>query len=255
MCLGTVHNAVGLLNCRFQEMAHGGTCVDGLRTLLMFASDIPFKVSHLLCDESELSELFPDDEAVASRVTHLTPLEFRYRCYYLSQQRSSSAFAWLSVAASISVSIWLSVAASSSASVWLSVAASSSVSVWLSVAVAQQQQYTQYTCELQALFTVDGEWDCQVEHDSANGTAKRDTFKALIGGSMVTRSDREGEYNTVEYDSTTRTLKLIYEVMDTAVAQYEVMDTAVAHWDSSKKCVTMVWGNGELWTKKPKVQG
>ena len=54
-------------------------------------------------------------------------------------------------------------------------------------------------------------------------------------------------------DSTTRTLKLIES--EYGVTQYEVMDTAVAHWDSSKKCVTMVWGNGELWTKKPKVQG
>lgn len=105
---------------------------------------------------------------------------------------------------------------------------------------------------------MDGEWDGHVEHDSANGTAKRDTFKALIRGSKVSRSDRELYDHTVEYDSTTRTLKLIetqYCRRDYDTVRHEVMDTAVANWNPRKKCVTMVWGNGELWTKKPKVQG
>ena len=76
-------------------------------------------------------------------------------------------------------------------------------------------------------------------------TVQGDAFKARIKDDKLTwytqSTDRIG------YDLTTRTLKLFSMERQQSV----VNGTAVASWDSSKEWLTLLWDDGELWTKIP----
>ena len=77
-------------------------------------------------------------------------------------------------------------------------------------------------------------------------TVQGDAFKARIKEDKITWYTQSTD--RIEYDLTTRTLKLFSMERQTTTVAY---GTAVASWDSSKERLTLLWDDGELWTKIP----